>query len=361
MIITTLPCHFAVELVGGRRTNRALKVVKRTMKDPSLYFGQFDYPAGTEAGIKPQGSGVISGITFITTEAHEEMERRFPQIASNYRTHFQFVKEGPRPALAFPDNAQYFQVEDALLGNALNGMVRIRHIRFALIISKEMSPGEYRSYLNEHVVRKDNWQAAVQLIPPGEVEASLRAGQFANIFLMNNLHETSIGTFIDQHQDVLLSALEAQKLVSEPYLPWAVPSPDPGETAINPDLFVQRCDGYWDVYDLKLALLNRKNITTGQRNRRRFVNPIEEGIAQLAHYREFLAIPEHAALAQEKYSVAFNNPRYILIVGNYENVDAAKIADARRRFPDLELIDYDTLLQLYLMHKGALTAHANNG
>ena len=177
---------------------------------------------------------------------------------------------------------------------------------------------------------------------------------------MNSLHETSIGSFIDQHREILLSALEAQQLVSEPYLPWLVPSPDPDEVAINPDLFIQRSDGYWDIYDLKLALLNRKSLTTGSRNRRRFVYSVEDGIAQLAHYREFLAIPTHAALAQQKYGATFSNPRYVLVVGNYENVNEVEIADARRRFPDLELIDYDSLLQLYLMHENALPTQISN-
>src|ERR1039457_2859781 len=234
-------------------------------------------------------------------------------------------------------------------------MVRIRHIRLALIVPKNMSSKSYRSYLDELLPRSNNSElAAVQLIPGGKDEIAINAAQFANIFLMNSLDETSIGSFIDQHRDILLSALEAQRLASEPYLPWMGRSQDPEEKAVNPDLFVQRKDGYCDAYDLKLALLNRKKLTTGKRNRRRFITTIEDGIAQLAHYRDFLSIPEHAALAKEKYNVTFKNPRFILIVGSYENVDAEKVADAKRRFANLELIDYDSLLQLYLIHEDAL-------
>lgn len=341
-------------------THRPLKVVKRELGDARLYFGQFKYPPNTKSGIVASGGG-ISTLALITQDAAGELERRFPGVACNYLTHLQLVGEDFGPTVQFLDDTQYFQVEDVLLANALNGMVRIRHMRFAVVVSKNTRREDYESYLHRNFPISENSKlVAVQLIPQGKAETSLRAAQFANIFLMNKLHETSIGSFIDQHREILCSALEAQQLVSEPYLPWVVPSPDPEEEAINPDLFIQRSDGYWDVYELKLPLLDRKSLTRGRRRRSRFVDSVEDGLAQLAHYREFLAIPEHAALAKEKYNVTFNSPRYVLVVGNYENVNAAEIAAARRRSPDLELIDYDTLLQLYLLNENALPTQISN-
>jgi hypothetical protein len=360
MIVTTLPDHFAVELVGGRRANRELKVVKRKLDDPGIYFGQFSYPSDAKAAVLTEGGG-IGYMAVITFSAQQELNRRFPAIADQYPSRLNYVGKEIGPALKFTATANFVRVDDVLLANALNGMVRIRHIRYALLITKETRVEDYRSYLDRILATSnDSKPVAMQFISGGKAETILRAAQFANIFLMNRLHETSIGTFIDQHREILLSALEAQQLVSEPYLAWVTPSPDPSELAINPDLFVQRADGYWDVYDLKLALLNRRDLTTGRRNRKRFVTTIEDGIAQLAHYRDFLSIQEHTALAKEKYNVTFSDPRFVLVVGNYENVDAEKIADARRRFPDLELIDYDSLLQLYLMHQDAVPDYAGS-
>lgn len=354
LIITTLPDHFAVELVGARRTNRELKVVQRKLEDPSLYFGQFTYPADMEPIVA--GMSGLAHLALITSDAQKELERRFPGIVDLYPAKIKNVGKNVGPAIAFPAGEQYLRVEDVLLGNALNGMVRIRHIRFAAVVPKDTSTEEYRDYLAKQFPTEHNSEwVTVQLIPGSKAETTLRAAQFANIYLMNQLHETSIGSFIDQHREILLSALEAQGLISEPYLPWIIPSTDPDDDeAINPDLFLQRADGFWDVYDLKLALLNRKSLTTGKRRERKFIDSVEKGIAQLAHYRDYLSIPEHAALAKEKYNVTFSSPHFTLVVGNYENVDAKKIAEARRRFPDLELIDYDSLLQLYLIHEDAL-------
>ena len=358
MVVTTLPSHFAVELVGGRRANRDLRVVKRKLDNPGIYFGQFDYPPDAGAGIL-LGAG-IGRLVVITPGAQAELERRFPGIADEYATKVNIVSSEDGPALSFTDKASYVRVDDVLLANALEHIVRIRHIRFALLIRKETDVKEYQEYINNLLSTPNGSElVAAQLIPGGIAEARLRASQFANIFLMNKLHETSLGTFIDQHREILLSALEAKSLISEPHLPWTVPSPDPTETAINPDLFIQRADGFWDVYDLKLALLNKKDLTTGKRNRRRFVATIEDGIAQLAHYRDFLSIPEHSAFAREKYKVEFRDPRYVLVVGNYENTDIGRVAEAMRRFPDLELIDYDSLLQLYLLHEKAYPEYLN--
>jgi hypothetical protein len=76
--------------------------------------------------------------------------------------------------------------------------------------------------------------------------------------------------------------------------------------------------------------------------------------SQLANYREHLSKPEHIELVDEKYGVALNGPRYGLIVGNYENFDQDDVAAAKRRYPEFCMVDYDTILQLYLMHENAV-------
>ena len=356
MVITVLPNHFAFELVGGRRNNRNLKVVKRKLDDTTLYFSQFNFPPNVKPMVElghPDGAGYIEGIALITENARQELDRRFPGATDMHPSRIVAVGDDFGPAIDLDEDAKFLCLDNVLAVNALDQMVRIRQMRLTVVANKRVTAQEYRSYLRELLEVKHGANLiGVRLISGDKAEAVLKAAQFANLFLMNKLHETSIGTFIDQHRDILLSALEAKAFVTEPYLPWVVTSPDPEEHAVNPDLFVQRADGYWDIYDLKHALLNRRDVTTGRRNRRRFVSDIEDGLAQLAHYREFLSIPEHAVLAKEKYGVTFNKPRYTLVVGSYENIDADKVADARRRFPDLEIIDYDSLLQLYLIRKG---------
>ena len=178
------------------------------------------------------------------------------------------------------------------------------------------------------------------------------AAQFANIYLLNGLRELTIGLFIDQHEGVLTKALSCERIVSEPHVPWQVTSPDPAEKAINPDLFMVRADGSCDVFDLKLPLLDRSKLTKGKRNRRRFVDAVGEGIAQLAHYREFFSIEENRRHAEVKYDVRLDNPRFGLIVGNHENLVPEHAEEASRQLGEFLILDYDSLLQLFVGASG---------
>jgi hypothetical protein len=99
---------------------------------------------------------------------------------------------------------------------------------------------------------------------------------------------------------------------------------------------------------LKLPLLAKPNITKGGRSRRRFIDSVEEGVAQLAHYADYFSHEDNKRYAFERYGITVNNPLLGLIVGNEENVTKAQVDEACRRLRSFELIDYDTLLQLYI-------------
>jgi hypothetical protein len=109
----------------------------------------------------------------------------------------------------------------------------------------------------------------------------------------------------------------------------------------------QREDGFFDIYDLKTAALDRMRITKGEQRRRRFIDYIEEGIAQLAHYREYFTFEGNCQIAEKKYGIKVRNPRLTLIAGNIENADVREVTEACRRYPEIALLDYDTLAQLF--------------
>jgi hypothetical protein len=110
----------------------------------------------------------------------------------------------------------------------------------------------------------------------------------------------------------------------------------------------ERADGFFDIYDLKTAQLDRTTLTRGEHRRRRFIDYVEEGMAQLANYREYFAFSRNAALAEQKYGIRVHNPRLTLIAGHTENVDMREVLEACRRYPDFALIDYDTLTQWFI-------------
>jgi hypothetical protein len=112
---------------------------------------------------------------------------------------------------------------------------------------------------------------------------------------------------------------------------------------------IERNDGFYDIYDLKTALLNKTSITKGERSRRRFIDYVEEGVAQLANYSEYFDYSKNCQFASEKYGIKVKNPNLVLVVGNFENANKTEIQEASRRLKNLTIIDYDSFLQLFLL------------
>jgi hypothetical protein len=71
-------------------------------------------------------------------------------------------------------------------------------------------------------------------------------------------------------------------------------------------------------------------------------------IVRVAGLQAGLEIPENRAALKSRYGVELKEPKYGLVVGTYENMDPAKVHEASRRLDRFEILDYDSLLQLYL-------------
>jgi hypothetical protein len=96
------------------------------------------------------------------------------------------------------------------------------------------------------------------------------------------------------------------------------------------------------IYDLKTAALNKQSLTKGKRSRRRFIDYVNEGIAQLANYKEYFKFPQNQELAWEKYKVKVKTPNLVLVVGSFENANKEEIDEACLPFKNITIIDYDT-------------------
>jgi hypothetical protein len=144
----------------------------------------------------------------------------------------------------------------------------------------------------------------------GSEEELLVAGQMQSMYLFPGLHETTIGEFMNQHPEVIKRVFNAMNFEYEPYLEWKEHDGTVQDAAINPDLMIQKKDGYYDIYDLKTALLQKKKLTKGERRRRRFIDYVEEGVSQLANYREYFCYEQNASHAKE--NLAFKSKIPIL-------------------------------------------------
>ena len=183
-----------------------------------------------------------------------------------------------------------------------------------------------------------------------------RAANFASLTSIKT-PETTIGKFLDENSDILLSALNAIKIIPQPKLEWIKKISGNNKSTIIPDFIFVDHQGNAHLCDLKLPLLDKKSLTKGDRERRRFIDNVAEGISQLANYEEYFTYPENANYALKKYGITMNKPRKVLIVGSFENFNADKVSEANRErgANAPEIIDYDTLRNAYLMNKGVLS------
>lgn len=281
--------------------------------------------------------------------AEQELTRRFPSILDRFGPPLTYKPPGGSEGaiLLIKQGANYVCLEDCVLVNKYKSAVRIRHISFLLVIAKGTTAFDYKTYLASQVLDKLDIRG-VLTVRTGSAEKLVLAGQFANLFLLHNLREPTLGEFLNTHPEIVRDALSASDFVYEPYLEWQEGQVQSTEKAINPDLMIKRSDGFFDIYDLKRPLLDRSALTKGKRQRRRFIDYVEEGVAQLAHYQEYFSYERNRQHAYKKYGIKLDQPRSVLVVGNYENIDQAQIDEACRRLKSFELIDYDTILQLYL-------------
>ena len=356
LLLTETPDHYIAELIGVQTKFKTLRHKAHKSASTDLYFNQFHFPDDTPSAVvydSVTDSGMSGGL-LVPADTEAEVEARYPGLSAARRgARFNFTHGSPDLAIfSFNADSNRIFLEDVTAINRLGNAVRARHIHLALVISRDERIPEYVRYLRETFAVRDGERIHGLLAVNAEHEASLvTAGQLSNLFLMDRLHETNLTDFLEDHREIVLHALGARDLRFQPQLHWRAGNPDPADHFVQPDLLVQRTSGQWDICDAKLALLPRMKLTKGERRRRQLIDVVATGVAQLAHYRDYFNYAANRAEAVAKYQVTVTEPGGVLIVGNYENVDKHEVAEALRAFTDVEIIDWDSLLQLYLGEK----------
>jgi hypothetical protein len=244
-----------------------------------------------------------------------------------------------------PGNYSVF--DRVLLVHETNSSFRIHWTFLAIAIHRSEPAEKYLDYVQGLVNTAPHLDPIGTLsVPRGEVEQILKGDAFASTYLMHGLQDTTVGEFLNQHEDILLSAFDATRLIHEPFLEWRDGAAGADEIAINPDFILERADGSHIIGDLSLPLLETANVTKGKKRRRSALVP--DGLAQLAHYEEYFQTPENRAFAKAKYGVEVSDPRQLLVIGSQETVDPTEFEQATTSF---EIVDYDSILRLHLAAK----------
>ncbi len=346
LICTKTPTHFIVELLGASLQLKPLRAKKQKAISADFYINQFDL-SGIEHSILLLGNGKVGvGLAHQIVAAPadlEEISRRFPFVNYTGATVLRSLIKGQVRAIRIERNHLSSFLLNCAVVNSSGPLIRVKRILVTIIMHSVLPRNHYTKMLNNMV---DRGLPAVQLFNSDLGRSRAVAGYLANLYLNPGVHETTIGDYLHDHPDMLKKVLRTRQFQYEPYLKWIDRLTGGEDEAINPDLLIERDDGFWDIYDLKTAALTKVSLTKGPQRRRRFIDYVNEGIAQLCHYESYFASAANQAYAREKYGIKVKDPNLVLVVGHYENVNPQEVAEACRAIKNITIIDYSTLMTI---------------
>jgi len=344
LIVSNCNGFYVAELMGAKRDFEKLTVIRHKEKSIYRYLNQFD---SSEPDPCLHMDGKQHGFRFLRLSQSAEAEAlsiRFPQLKL-FSSGINRVG-GHGSVFSFGDNFEYCAVENSILVNSSENVFRCKNILSAYIASNKI---DKKSVDEMFQWTTSNGEVKGVHTVHGNDENLVISAQLQAMYLFPSLHETTLGNFINSHPEIVRHAFQTDLFIYEPYLEWIEHDGTCEDKAINPDLLIKRSDGNFDIYDLKTALLDKNNITKGGRRRRRFIDYVEEGISQLANYREYFSYIENAKHAEKKYGIKIDNPKLVLITGSYDNVNIEEINQACRKYDGMfDIIDYDTFCHLFI-------------
>lgn len=344
LLVTDCSGFYVAELIGALATYQGLSIKRHKEKSIYRYLSQFD-DSEPDACMRLDGAAAGFGFLCLAQDADfDVVKKRFPSI-DLYPTKLNRVG-GRGSVFSFGPNFESCSVENCVLVNRLDNLVRCKNILSAYIFRGSITKAKLAEFFAKKLEGKE--VSGVHTVHGGQEKRLAVAGQLQSMYLLPGLHETTIGEFIKLHPEIIGKAFKTDYFEYEPYLLWLEHDGTCEDKAINPDLLVRRQDGCYDIYDLKTAALANKNVTKGGRKRRRFIDYIEEGVAQLVNYREYFSYEQNAKYAYDKYGIQVKDPKLVLVVGNWDNSSPEEVQQARRRYPAIEIIDYDTLCHMFI-------------
>ncbi len=343
LLLTRCPGYYVAELIGATEKFNGLTLKRHEEHSIYRYMSQFD---DSQPDPLFEFNGIGTGLRFLSLahDADYDATRiRFPHI-DLYKSKINRVG-GHGSTIAFGESFISCGIENCVLINRKENIFRCKSILAAYIVKSGITEAQLLDlFIN---TTRDNQVKGVHTVTDKD-HRLIVGGQLQSMILCPNLRETTIGEFVKLHPEVIKSAFKTEHFEYEPYLEWLEHDGTCTDKAINPDLLIKRSDGYYDIYDLKTAALEKKSLTKATRSRRRFIDYVEEGISQLANYREYFTYQKNADFAKNKYGIEVKDPNLFLVVGSWENVQFDEVNQACRKYNNVQIIDYDTMCQMFI-------------
>lgn len=259
LLITQTKKHYMAELLGANDTFNGLKMKVHKETSVARYLNQFNtdesQPFIATATDNCRGIG-IKDLLVCHYVDFEQLKIRFPFV-NLFNTRLIHHPNASGALFSLGKNFRDVVFDNCFLINRDLSSIRIKHILHLTLINKEMLASEYDVWVKEKLYDNKTFPG-YHICEPNSERSLTIASQFASTYLFYGLRETTIGEFLNQHHEIIQKAVGGRNIIYEPYLEWIEKSPEyTGEAIkpINPDLMIEREDGFYDIYELKTALL----------------------------------------------------------------------------------------------------------
>ncbi|EIW9022164.1 TPA: hypothetical protein ACHFOT_003508 [Klebsiella pneumoniae] len=338
---------FSMELIGVSRERKPLRIKKRNNVSVRELTSLSRDDIAEVFAFKMTGRNTFNGLIFYDHNAYQFHDSQNHPLLERYDARIAFSRHTTH-LIDFHVDFTTCMLSDCMIAYVNNGFFRSRYIYEMFFSSVRTNEDELRKELDYYMNRDAGIIFGVRCFPSDEDISWVKASHLINLVLNDKIHETTIGDYLNDHPEIICRALGYDSIVYEPSLKWVEKTKDNTDVYINPDALLKRPDGNYDICDFKKGLLKRKKITKDERRRRRFIDDVDEGIAQLDNYEEYFTYDGNKKYALDKYNVSISEPRKILIIGNVENTVLIEVEQALRGRKDNLVIDYDSLISYYV-------------
>lgn len=354
-VFTNFSDYFSFELYGlSRSIPKRIGIIKQ--KGDSIYdlIDLFNLKESAPQFNVGRGIFRLSNLCISHEGDSNLVADRFP-IEKIYKT--KIIRQGGKGSLLkFNEDFKFCALDNVLITNSYNNIYRSRNIIFLCIFKKNITKRELGDFFEQVLFESDEYNRVFGAFVCGTISEEYIAtvSELQNVIVTPSSRETTIGHILSEHSHILKYTLNSDNIIYEPYLKWIESDLDPGREAINPDFLVKNMSGGYDILDLKLARFDKGKMYKGSIPRRRFVDYVNEGISQLYNYKKYFEFQKNREHALHKYGVVVENPKLILVVGNLENLPPEEVSRAMAPYKGLEIIDYDTLVSLFINNTASL-------
>ena len=345
------PSHFIAELLGSTEISPSQKPYKlhlpqKTERFPntSLFFNPgFDVPADQKTDMQSGQDSGFFDITFCTEYDKAAFLKKVNFPVSNV----QIMSADPKIPLLIPTTANYLLFRRVDLIRTDSFRVLFRTISTAFVIRKSEEATNLLNWLTQTAHRNASRRYAIDILGLNfgfDAPSENFARQLASLS-DQDISERTIDRFIQSHTHLFAKALGYRRALSQIELQW-IDRKDDDPIVSKPDYLLEREDGFFDILDLKKALL-RKPVTTGKKARIRFNTYVGELTAQISGYERYFHNKENCKWAYNKHDIRVSNPRLIGVVGNYDSFQRDDVDLALEQYKDsITILGYHELISL---------------